>query len=149
MDAKMNVLFFLRKAKMNKEKLSPIYLRVTICGKRFEVSTDKFIDLGKWSKTIRRKVAEFIMFKFKKQDIYLESIEYSFITKFEHYLKVHDDMNAISSLDTRTSIWGDHRDPEKVEMLFNYAKKMRSHITIRRQKGKGSSICKAGSVALK
>ncbi len=40
--------------------------------------------------TIRGKVAEFIAYKYKKQDLYLDILEYSFITGFEHYLKVHD-----------------------------------------------------------
>lgn len=35
-----------------------------------------------------------------------------------------DDLNLIAELDTKTSIWGDHRDPEKVKMLYGYAKKM-------------------------
>jgi 2,5-diketo-D-gluconate reductase A len=37
-----------------------------------------------------------------------------------------DDMDAIKSLDTKTSIWGDHRDPARVKMLFDYAKKIAS-----------------------
>jgi 2,5-diketo-D-gluconate reductase A len=35
-----------------------------------------------------------------------------------------DDMAVIGALDTNTSIWGDHRDPEKVKILYDYAKKM-------------------------
>jgi Arm domain-containing DNA-binding protein len=62
METKMNVLFFLRKAKMTKDKQSPIYPRVTIRGKRFEVSTDKFIDPVKWAPKaggVRGKSEEF------------------------------------------------------------------------------------------
>jgi site-specific recombinase XerD len=39
--------------------------------------------------TIRGKVSEFIAYKFKRNDIYLENIQYSFITDFEHFLKVN------------------------------------------------------------
>lgn len=39
-------------------------------------------------KTIRGKVAEFINHKYGKQDIYLETLEYAFITGFEKYLKI-------------------------------------------------------------
>jgi len=35
-----------------------------------------------------------------------------------------DDLNLIAELDTKTSIWGDHRNPEVVKMLYGYAKKM-------------------------
>lgn len=41
-------------------------------------------------KTIRSKVAEFIKHRYNKQDIYLEALEYSFITAFEHYLKTKE-----------------------------------------------------------
>jgi len=37
--------------------------------------------------TIREKVSEYIKDRFKKNDIYLNTLEYSFITGFEHYLK--------------------------------------------------------------
>jgi len=49
--------------------------------------------------TIRDKVSEFIAFKFKKTDIYLETLSYSFITDFEHYLKVkqHISHNVVMS----------------------------------------------------
>lgn len=49
METKMSVLFYLRKAKTSKESRVPIYLRVTIDGKRFDVSTDRFIDPDRWS----------------------------------------------------------------------------------------------------
>lgn len=39
-------------------------------------------------KTIRGKVAEFIRYKYVKQDIYLETLEYSFVTGFEKFLKI-------------------------------------------------------------
>lgn len=49
--------------------------------------------------TIRDKVSAFIAFKFKKTDVYLENIAYSFITDFEHYLKVkqHISHNVVMS----------------------------------------------------
>jgi 2,5-diketo-D-gluconate reductase A len=37
-----------------------------------------------------------------------------------------EDMAAIKTLDTETSVWGDHRDPARVKMLFDYAKKIAS-----------------------
>lgn len=37
--------------------------------------------------TVRSKTADYIWHKFKKQDLYLESIDYAFVTGFEMYLK--------------------------------------------------------------
>lgn len=43
--------------------------------------------------TIRDKVSGFIAYKFKKNDIYLETLTFSFITDFEHYLKVKQSLS--------------------------------------------------------
>lgn len=43
--------------------------------------------------TIRDKVSGFIAYKFKKKDLYLETLGYSFITDFEHYLKVKQNIS--------------------------------------------------------
>jgi len=40
--------------------------------------------------TVRSKTADYIQHKFKKPDIYLESIDYAFVTGFEMYLKTED-----------------------------------------------------------
>ena len=40
--------------------------------------------------TVRSKTADYIQHRFKKQDIYLESIDYAFVTGFEMYLKTED-----------------------------------------------------------
>lgn len=39
-------------------------------------------------KTIRGKVAEYILHKYKKNDTYLDTLEYGFVTGFEKYLKI-------------------------------------------------------------
>lgn len=49
METKMSILFYGKKGKTTREKLLPIYLRVTINGERFEVSTKRYIEKNKWS----------------------------------------------------------------------------------------------------
>jgi site-specific recombinase XerD len=41
-------------------------------------------------KTVRKKTFEYIQFRYKKPDVYLESIDYSFVTGLEMYLKTED-----------------------------------------------------------
>ncbi len=45
----INVLFYVGKLKTNSEGLSPVYLRVTVNGQRFDISTSQFVDVAKWS----------------------------------------------------------------------------------------------------
>lgn len=49
METRMSILFYGKRAKMTKEGLVPIYLRVTVNGKRFETSTNRYIPENKWS----------------------------------------------------------------------------------------------------
>ena len=48
METKMSILFYGKKAK-RKGGLMPVYLRVIIEGKRFEVTTNRYIESSKWS----------------------------------------------------------------------------------------------------
>jgi site-specific recombinase XerD len=49
MDTKISILFYGKKAKTTKDSLLPIYLRVTVNGKRFETSTHRYITANRWS----------------------------------------------------------------------------------------------------
>ena len=49
MNAKITLHFYAKSTKANTSGLVPIYVRVTIDGKRFEFSTKKFINISKWS----------------------------------------------------------------------------------------------------
>ncbi len=49
METRMSVLFLGKKTKNESDKILSIYLRVTINGERFEVSTQRYIEPSKWS----------------------------------------------------------------------------------------------------
>ena len=49
MEARMSILFYGKKNVLDSIQKLSIYLRVTINGERFEVSTHRFIEPGKWS----------------------------------------------------------------------------------------------------
>lgn len=48
MKAKVSILFYAKKAKANVNGLVPIYTRITVNGKRIELSTNRFIEISKW-----------------------------------------------------------------------------------------------------
>jgi Arm DNA-binding domain len=48
METKMSILFYGKTAKTTSDGKVPIYLRVTINGKRFEVSTSNYLEPSKW-----------------------------------------------------------------------------------------------------
>jgi integrase len=48
-ETKLSILFYSKTAKTTREGLVPIYLRVTISGKRFEQSTQRYVIPTKWS----------------------------------------------------------------------------------------------------
>jgi len=45
----IKVLFYVRTNKMNRKGLIPIYMRVTISGRRFNVTTSRYVEPAKWS----------------------------------------------------------------------------------------------------
>lgn len=49
MDTKISILLYGKKSRITTDNLLPIYLRVTVSGKRFEASTHRYIAPGKWS----------------------------------------------------------------------------------------------------
>ncbi len=49
MESRVSILFIGKKTKNESDKLLSIYLRVTVNGKRFEVSTQRYIEPTKWS----------------------------------------------------------------------------------------------------
>jgi site-specific recombinase XerD len=54
MKAKIKVLFYLRKSKVNAIGRMPIFQRITVNGQRFDTSTGHYIDEGKWSPEMSR-----------------------------------------------------------------------------------------------
>jgi site-specific recombinase XerD len=49
MKTKLSILFYTKRAKAAANGLVPIYTRITINGKRFEQSTNRFVEISKWS----------------------------------------------------------------------------------------------------
>jgi site-specific recombinase XerD len=49
MNTTVSVLFYIKRSKANNDGICPIYVRVTIQAKRFEFSSNKFINPEKWS----------------------------------------------------------------------------------------------------
>ena len=46
---RIGLLFYVKKSKENSEGIAPIYLRITLDGKRFELSTKRSVDSKKWN----------------------------------------------------------------------------------------------------
>ncbi len=53
MKTKVSILFYAKKAKAAANGLVPIYTRITINGKRTELSTNRFVEISKWSNRSR------------------------------------------------------------------------------------------------
>ncbi len=49
METRLSILFYGKKSLQKADKLLAIYLRVTINGQRFEVSSQRYVEIGKWS----------------------------------------------------------------------------------------------------
>lgn len=54
MNTKISVLFYVKKSKAKNDLQVPVYLRITVNGKRSEFSTGKTVDVSKWSSQMNR-----------------------------------------------------------------------------------------------
>lgn len=54
MNTKISALFYAKKSKAKNNLCVPVYLRITVSGKRAEFSTGKTIDPSKWSSELSR-----------------------------------------------------------------------------------------------
>lgn len=55
MNTKLSILFYIKREKSNSDGKSPIYLRITVDGKRTEFSIKRFVEPEKWS-TVQNKI---------------------------------------------------------------------------------------------
>lgn len=49
METRLSILFYAKKSLQNSNKILAVYLRVTINGKRFEVSAQRYVEQARWS----------------------------------------------------------------------------------------------------
>jgi hypothetical protein len=49
MDHRISILFYSRKSKMTKDNLAPIYVRITVNGRRLEYGSQRYVEVAKWS----------------------------------------------------------------------------------------------------
>jgi len=54
MEHRISILFYIRKSKMTKDKLTPIYLRITVNGQRLEQSILRYVEVARWGVTAGR-----------------------------------------------------------------------------------------------
>jgi site-specific recombinase XerD len=52
----IKILFYARKSKTNPGGLTPIYLRVTASGQRFQTATARFVEIKNWSQSVGRVI---------------------------------------------------------------------------------------------
>jgi site-specific recombinase XerD len=84
MKTKVSILFYAKRAKASVNGLVPIYTRITINGKRIELSTNRFVEISKWSteagkmkgssEEARSINSHLDMFKIKIIDVQMELI---------------------------------------------------------------------------
>lgn len=71
----IKVLFYVRKTKVNKDGMVPIYFRATMNGQRFETTTTRYVELSKWSQQFERVLSDPRDKKSKETNVYLDMLQ--------------------------------------------------------------------------
>lgn len=48
MEYRISSLFYIRKTKMTRDKLAPIYIRITINGQRIDQGIQRYVEVARW-----------------------------------------------------------------------------------------------------
>ena len=88
-----SIIFLLKKGKKNKQKMFPIYSRVTINGQRIELSSKRWIDLNDWDK--KRQRPKLINNKLKALNHHLEYIRNRFYLEHQRLSQTNKPFSAI------------------------------------------------------
>jgi site-specific recombinase XerD len=74
MNTTLSILFYAKKSKATTEGLIPIYLRVTINGQRFEVSTKRYVEESKWNSKLGKVKTNINTEEAKSLNIFIDSL---------------------------------------------------------------------------
>jgi hypothetical protein len=78
MNKTFNLLFFVKKSKVRPNGTAPIYIRITIDGKKTEISSKRYIDPLKWDNKGQKATGN--SQEAKTLNVYLKTLEQKFMT---------------------------------------------------------------------
>jgi len=117
----LSILFYLRRDKETKENQAPIYMRITVNGKRAEMATFRYIEPKRWNKE-----AGYV--KGTKQEI-KELNEYLDILRSRVYQaqrELLEDNKAVTALALRNKVQGKTGTQKTLLEVFHYHNDMMS-----------------------
>jgi site-specific recombinase XerD len=100
MKFELSVLFTVKKSKMNKAGMVPIYLRITVNGERSELSVNRTVAPKKWDARLQRAVGR--SESARALNDYLDSVEVQVKKNFNKLLENQDEISATILRDMQT-----------------------------------------------
>lgn len=92
MDKTFNLLFYIKKSKKNSLGKSPIYMRITIDGRRIEISAKRVVQGLKWN-SIAQKVNG-VSEDVKALNFYLKTLEQKVYDAYHQLLRENEEVNC-------------------------------------------------------
>ena len=107
------VLFFLKKSKLLKNGEAPIYMRITINGKRAEVQIKRSIDVTKWN--TQKECAIGREKKYQEINHYLDTIRTKIL---QIHRELEQDGKPITADIIKNIYYGEHSTPKMLLEVF-------------------------------
>jgi hypothetical protein len=104
----IKVLFYVRKSKTNSEGLSPVYLRVTLNGQRFNTATSRFVEISKWSQVGGRAIGS--AKEVKELNEFLDVLRSKALGIQKHLITVGSEVN----IESFTKHWNGVKEKERM-----------------------------------
>lgn len=116
----IKVLFYARKSKSNPNGQTPIYLRVTVNGQRFETATSRFVETDKWSTEAGRVLGN--TKEAKELNGFLDVLQAKAFDIQKKLITLGVDV----TIESFTNLW--HGKKEKARMLLEIFEQHNKHV---------------------
>lgn len=114
-----SILFFIRKERSNSKGEVPIYIRITVKGKRAEISTNRFIDPKKWDPKANK--AKGTKTDIKQLNNYLETVKNKI---YDHHRDMVDHNKVITARRIKNKYLGLDYNNKSLMEVFEYHNKL-------------------------
>ena len=130
MNKTFNLLFYVKKSKVNSLGEAPVYLRITIDGQRCEISTKRSVHISKWNSRAQKVVGS--SEAAKSYNLYFKTFEQKVYDAYNTLLRTDDavtcemlknkSMGKHERVRTLISVFKDHNDRMEKLVGIEFAK---------------------------
>ena len=101
MNKTFNLLFFVKKSKVRPNGTAPIYMRITIEGKKADISSKRYIEPQKWDNKVQKAIGN--SQETKTLNVYLKTLEQRV---YDYHYQMLKEENIVTAVSLKSKLLG-------------------------------------------